>query len=249
MPKVAVIGASGSLGSEILRQAVTAHEVTAVVRSPAKLPGAVEAVAKVRQLDLGTASVTSIADVLAGHQVIINAAGHVDDGQHFVDLVARLVEALEALPAGNRPVCWFLAGAAILDIEQSGRRGVDFPIIKTRYWPHWANYERLRRSKLDWRLLCPGPLVAEPERDLTTIRTSIDRLPVTVPSWALGLPGPLLTLVMARLVPQMIIPYGSAAAFILTHLAADSATSQHRVGLALPVGSRGRKSNWFSRRK
>ena len=248
MARIAVIGASGSLGSEVLRQAVTAHEVTAIVRSPSKLRDSA-GVAAVKQLDIQTAPVASITEALAGHHAVINTAGHVKAGQAFVNLVARLIEALEALPASQRPVCWFLAGAAILDIRPSLRRGVDLPIIKSRYWPHRSNYERLSRSELDWRLLCPGPLVSEPELGSKSLRTSVDRLPVAVPSWALRLPGPLLTLVFARLVPQMIIPYGDAAAFILSNLETDSALSRRRVGVALPIGMHGRKDSWSGNRE
>ena len=45
---------------------------------------------------------------------LINCAGHVADGGAFVGLVERLVTALDSLPAAEQPVCWFLAGAALL---------------------------------------------------------------------------------------------------------------------------------------
>ena len=71
-----------------------------------------------------------------------------------------------------------LAGAALLDIDSSGRRGVDLPKVKSTYWPHRVNFERLRRSRLDWRLLCPGPMVDEPAIGLDRLRISLDALPV-----------------------------------------------------------------------
>ena len=244
MSRVVVVGASGSLGREVLRQAVRDHEVTAIVRSPSRLRNPGNGVAKIEQLDLETAPIDSISKALAGHQAVINVAGHVDDGQVFVNLVGRLVEALESLPTDEQPVCWFLGGAAILDIAQSGRRGVDFPVIKSRYWPHRVNYERLDKSSLNWRLLCPGPLVSQPELGLTRLRTSIDQLPVAVPTWALTIPSPLLAVVFARLVSQMIIPYGDAAAYILANLSSESTLSRRRIGMALPIGMRGTKRDW-----
>jgi hypothetical protein len=37
------------------------------------------------------------------------------------------------------------------------------PIVKSTYWPPGVNFERLGRSRLDWRLLCPGSMVDEPD--------------------------------------------------------------------------------------
>jgi hypothetical protein len=52
---------------------------------------------------------------------------------------------------------------------------------------------------------------------------------------------------MASLIPQMIVPYADAAALMLANLDRGSRMSHHRVGLALPVGMRGRKSRWSAR--
>jgi len=45
----------------------------------------------------------------------------------------------------------------------------------------------------------------------------------------------------------MIVPYADAAALMLGHLERADAMSRHRVGLALPPGMRGRKSQWAAR--
>ena len=50
---------------------------------------------------------------------------------------------MDSLPAAEQPVCWFLAGAALLDIDSSGRRGVDLPKVRSTYWPHRVNFEHL----------------------------------------------------------------------------------------------------------
>ena len=131
---------------------------------------------------------------------------------------------------------------ALLDIDSSGRRGVELPKVKSTYWPHQINLERLRRSRLDWRLLCPGPMVDEPAVGLDRLRVSIDVLPVHVPAFARALPRPLLLPIFASLIPQMVVPYADAAALMLANLDRGNAMSRHRVGLALPVGMRGRKS-------
>ena len=53
---------------------------------------------------------------------------------------------------------------------------------------------------------------------------------------------PLFLPVFASLIPQMIVPYADAAALMLANLDRGHAMSRHRVGLALPVGMRERKS-------
>ena len=141
----------------------------------------------------------------------------------------------------EQPVCWLLAGAALLDIDSSGRRGVDLPEVKSTYWPHRVNFERLSRSRLDWRLLCPGPMVDESALGLDRLRISLDVLPVEIPAVARALPDSSLLPVFASLIPQMIVPYADAAALMLASLDRGHAMSRHRVGLALPVGMRGRK--------
>jgi hypothetical protein len=181
-------------------------------------------------------------DLVRGQDALINCAGHVADGETFVGLVDRLVTGVGILTEEQQPVCWFLAGAALLDLDPSGRRGVDLPKVKSTYWPHRVNFERLGRSRLDWRLLCPGPMVDEPAVGLDRLRISIDAVPVQVPAYARALPGTLVVPVFASLIPQMIVPYADAAALMLANLDRGNALSRHRVGMALPVGMRGRKA-------
>jgi hypothetical protein len=102
--------------------------------------------------------------IIKGHEALINCAGHVADGDAFVGLIDRLVTAVDSLPLMEQPVCWFLGGAAVLDLDSSGRRGVELPKVKSNYWPHRVNFERPTRSRLDWRLLCPGPMSTRPRR-------------------------------------------------------------------------------------
>jgi hypothetical protein len=82
-----------------------------------------------------------------------------------------------ASPAGTAGLL-VVGGAALLDIGASGRRGVELPKMKSTCWPHAVNFERLRRSRLDWGLLCPEPMVDEPAIGLNRLRISIDTLPV-----------------------------------------------------------------------
>jgi uncharacterized protein len=240
--RLIILGASGSLGRHVLRQALAAgHQVTVFVRTPSKLPPEAQARVSVHTGDL---AVRVPLDLIEGQDALVNCAGHVGEGESFVNLIDRLITAVETLPAAAQPVCWFLAGAALLDIDASGRRGVDLPKVKSTYWPHRTNFERLGRSELDWRLLCPGPMVDEPALGLDRLRVSLDRMPVDIPAFARALPGPLFLPVFASLIPQMIVPYADAAALMLANLARGGPMARHRVGLALPVGMRGRKPQW-----
>lgn len=210
MSRILILGSTGSLGRHVLRQALAAgHEVTLFVRSPSRLPPEARTRASVHTGDLIALVPLGL---LRGQDALINCAGHVADGERFVGLVDRLVASVELLPATEQPVCWLLAGAALLDLDRSGRRGVALPKVKSVYWPHRVNFERLSRSRLDWRLLCPGPLVDAPALGLNRLRISLDVLPVRLSALAGALPGPLLLPVFASGIPQMIVPYADAAA-------------------------------------
>jgi len=250
MSRLIVFGATGSLGGHVLREALAAgHEITVVVRTPEKLPTEARTRVSLHKGDLSALGPGEVAELVRGHGALINCAGLVTEGQRFVEIISLLVAGVEAMPAAARPVCWFLGGAAILDIDKSGRRGVELPLVKATYWPHQANFERLSRSGLAWSLLCPGPMVEQPALGLNRLRVSLDRLPVHVPAFASALPGPLLLPVFARKIPEMIVPYADAAALMLANLARDGVMARHRVGLALPVGMRGKKDNWRARRR
>ncbi len=134
MSRVIILGATGTLGRHVLRQAVAAgHAVTVFVRTPSKLMPDVRDRVSVHVGDL---SALVPLDLIRGQEALINCAGHVADGERFVGLIDRLVTSVDSLPIAEQPVCWFLAGAAILDIDSSGRRGVELPKVKSTYWPH-----------------------------------------------------------------------------------------------------------------
>jgi putative NADH-flavin reductase len=250
MTSIALLGATGSLGSQVARLATSAgHRLSVLVRSPGKLPPDVASLAKVLTADLMTMPTTELAQFAEGHNALVCCAGVVTEGERFVALVDRVVTAVESLPSQARPLCWFLAGAALLDLDAKGRRGVDLPRIGSTYWPHRANFERLLRTDLDWRLLCPGPMVDQPAVGMDKLRMSTDVLPAQLPALAGHLPPALVLPLFAALVPQMIIPYADAASVILAHLERGGSLHRKRVGLALPVGMRGSKDHWAAQPK
>ncbi len=242
MSRIIIFGATGSLGRHVLRQAIAnGNQVTAFIRTPSKLPAEPHPNLSVRIGDLSSVTSLEFSRLIGGHDALINCAGHATEGRTFVDLVDRLVTSIDLLPQSEQPACWFLAGAALLDMVPGGRRGIDLSKIRSTYWPHQINLNRLNRSGLDWRLLCPGPMVEQQALGLNRLRVSQDILPVQVPPFARFLPGALLLPVFAYLIPEMIVPYADAAALMLANLERDNAMTRHRVGLALPVGMRGKK--------
>jgi hypothetical protein len=248
MSSVAVLGATGNVGQRVARQVIErGWGLSVAVRNPGRLDPETSARARVTELDLGAAPIEQISAFAEGHDALVFCAGAVTQGQAFVNLFDRAVSALEAIASDRRLVCWFLAGAAILPLDDSGRRGVDLPKVRGTYWPHRSNFERLQRSTLDWRLLCPGPMVDQPALGLSRLRVSIEGLPTALPSMARLLPAPLLLPLFAMKIPQMIIPYADAASVMLANLQPQGAMSRRRVGVALPVGMTGKKDQWVAR--
>jgi hypothetical protein len=242
MTRVAIFGATGSLGSQVTGLAVAAgHDVSVLVRVPAKLPPDIASKVTITTGDLMQQQPSQLGEYISGRDVLVSCAGLVTEGQRFVDLFDRIVSSVEALPENRRPLCWLLAGAGLLDLDSSGRRGLDLPKVRDTYWPHRVNFERLQRSTIEWRLLCPGPMVNQPAVGIHRLRVSLERLPVAMPAVAKLLPDPLVLPLFARSIAQMIIPYSDAAAFMLANLDRGGPMSRKRVGLALPHGMTGRK--------
>ena len=245
--KIIVLGANGSLGSHVTRLALLAgHTVTADVRDPTKLALAGQPKLSVRQADLSTIALPELSEMLRGHDALINTAGFVTDGEKFIAIVTAVVEAVEALRPQERPVCWFIAGAGLLDLDNKARRGLDLPKVRDTYWPHAKNHARLQQSELDWRMLCPGPMVESQPVGIERLRTSTETIAVTMPTWVGQLPSLLLLVLFTRRMPEMIVSYTDAAALMLENLAPGGKFSKKRVGLALPLGMRGTKSEWVA---
>ena len=232
MSRLLILGATGSLGRHVLRQAVAAgHEVTVFVRTPSKLSPEVRERVSVHTGDL---SALVPLDLIRGQDALINCAGHVADGEAFVGLIDRLVTSRGLASSG---------GAARL-LVSGGRGAPRHRLVRP---------PRRRAAQGEVHVLAaPGQLraieplatglaaslsramVDQPPLGLDRLRVSIDVLPVRVPAFARALPGPLLLPVFASLIPQMIVPYADAAALMLANLDRGNAMSRHRVGLACP---------------
>ena len=223
LSKILILGAMGSLGRHVVQQAISAdHEVSIMVRRLLSVPAEVRKKVIIYEADIAEMSTFALATIFRNQDVVINTAGNVAQGRTFTDLIDHIVTSLELIPEKERPVSWFLAGAALLDIDRGGRRGIDLPLVSSTYWPHRVNFDRICQTTLDWRILCPGPLVDQPPIGLDRMRFSLERLPVALPALS-----------------EMIVPYADAASLMIANIAPNNEMSRHRIGLALPVGMQG----------
>lgn len=112
-----------------------------------------------------------------GQEVVINAAGNVNDGDRFVDLIGLLVNQAETvMGAGGR--LWLFAGAAVLDVPNRDIMGIDLPKVPAQFSSHKTNYELVRATSLNWSMLCPGPMIpATDGKARSDLRLSIEVWP------------------------------------------------------------------------
>ncbi|MEW1659085.1 MULTISPECIES: NAD(P)H-binding protein [unclassified Streptomyces] len=96
MSKIALFGATGTIGSRILDEALRrGHQVTAVVRDPAKLA---KSDPKLTVVTGDVLDPESVAEVAEGQDVVVSAVGGGDGPGH----IATIRPAAEALVAGVR---------------------------------------------------------------------------------------------------------------------------------------------------
>lgn len=241
-----LLGATGNSGRRILRFALErGHQVTAFVRNQKKLlkilgrrpPQSLNLV--VGDIDKSA----QLAGAMIGHDVVINAAGYVTEGDRFTQLVQNVIQQTSnSLGAGSR--LWQFGGAAVLDIPGADIMAVDLPMVPKIYEAHRTNLNALRASSLDWSMLCPGPMIEAPNGEPTKgLRLSVDQWPVQRPGYAYLLPKVALAFAFKQKVPELTISYEDAADVILSNLGRNGRFSCRRVGVALPVGLRNLKAD------
>jgi putative NADH-flavin reductase len=184
--KLALLGASGGVGREVLNQAVAAgHALTAMVRNPAKLPAHVGVV---RQ-DLANPNNEVLADALRDAEAVISAVGPNRAAQAGIvePATAAIASAMDS--AGVRRLV--VISAAPVGVVPSTHRppprydpGDDLlmryllsPLIRRLFDRHYSDLaameDLLRDGNLDWTTIRPPRLTNGP---LTgRYRTAIDR--------------------------------------------------------------------------
>ena len=161
--RLAVFGATGGTGLQLLRQALDlTHEVAAVVRNPAGLPADVR-----ERLDVVEADVMdpdAIAPAVKGRDAVLSAMGSRGNGPTTVysASIAAIIAAMHR--AGGRRLLMVSAGGLEADAGDGPfTRYVLKPLIVQRLfrgpYADLAEAERLlRASDLDWTIVRPARL-------------------------------------------------------------------------------------------
>lgn len=159
--KIAIIGASGFIGSAILKEALDrGHNVTAIVRHAEKITTTHPQLI-IKEADVATADVASL---VAGSEAVISAYNAYDS--------ATYVKAIHAIINGVKKagIKRFLAvsGAGSLEIEP-GLQVLDTPEFPAE-WKGGASATRdafyviKEQNDLDWTVLSPAMMIEPGER-------------------------------------------------------------------------------------
>lgn len=156
MSKIAIIGATGRAGSQLLEEALRrGHSVTAIARDTSKLsprPGVVS-----KNVDVLDAPALQAA--VAGHDLVISAA-------HFATIPASAIIAPVKQAGVKRLLVVGGAGSLLLP---TGTRVIDSPDFPAEYKAEASAgavfLDTLRQEQeLDWTFLSPSALFVEGER-------------------------------------------------------------------------------------
>jgi len=159
--KIVLYGASGTIGSRILRELLArGHAVTAVVRDPSKISEPQAVVRAGNVLDPA-----SVAATVAGADAAISAfAPPADDTAKLVDAARSLVSGLQKAGISR---FLMVGGAGSLRVATGGQL-VDTPDFPPGWkgiaLAHRDALEVLRESDLDWTSFSPAALIEPGER-------------------------------------------------------------------------------------
>ncbi|MGK5730562.1 NAD(P)-dependent oxidoreductase [Streptomyces sp. URMC 124] len=181
MAKIALFGANGTIGSRVLREALDrGHQVTAVVRDPAKLTEKHENLTVVTGDVLDPRSVEAVAQ---GQDVVVSAVGGGDGPGH----VATIEPAAKSLVAGVRalgdkaPRLITVGGAGSLRTPDGKQvwdaEGLPEFLLQIMH-AHGDALDYYRTvTDVRWTNLSPAGLI-EPGERTGTYRTALDDLVV-----------------------------------------------------------------------
>lgn len=168
MVNIAVLGATGTIGSRIVTEALErGHTVTAVVRDPAKLTDPDPRLKVTTGDALDPASVAAVAQ---GQDVVVSAVGGGDGPGHLatIEPAARaLVEGLRTL-GEQAPRLVVVGGAGSLRTPDGGRvwdtPGLPEALLQIMH-AHGDALEHYRTvTDVDWTNLSPAAQIAPGER-------------------------------------------------------------------------------------
>jgi len=154
--KIALIGASGNVGSRIAAELSSrGHEITAIARKAAKI----SALPGVKPIALDIGNTEALVPILKGHAAVISSV-------HFVD--SDPDQLIRAVKVAGVPRYLVVGGAGSLEVAP-GKLLVDSPDFPKEYQKETragvAFLDRLRAEKdLNWTFLSPSALFTAGER-------------------------------------------------------------------------------------
>jgi putative NADH-flavin reductase len=156
--KIAIVAAAGRIGSRLVQEALDrGHEVTAIVRDPAKVTIQNPRLTVVQGDAL---NVDSLVKAISGHEAVVSAYspgfGPNDDQSLFSTAGHNLVEAVKQ---ADVPRLLVVGGASSLEVAP-GVRLLDTPNLPDFVRPHASAAAKvldiLRESDIDWTYFSPA---------------------------------------------------------------------------------------------
>ncbi|RNB82624.1 NAD-dependent epimerase/dehydratase family protein [Brevibacillus nitrificans] len=240
--KIIVFGATGNTGRKVLERGVKrGHEMTAFVRNPEKLyeQQGVEIAAQVKVIAKDITDPESVYEALSQQDAAILAAGNAAQGEEFVRIVDNIVSQCEKNTLFSGRV-WVMGGAGLLDIPYTDLMGNNLPGFPPMYQTHNRNLERLRQTKLDWSVMCPGTMVETADLPSSVrMHVSTNSLPVPVPENIKDYSEAEIAGHLFSRFKELDVAYEDVANCMLNHLELGGPFKGKRVGVAyqseLPV--------------
>lgn len=156
--KIAVYGATGMVGSQIVAEAVSrGHDVTAVSRSGAEVPGAAAAAADI-------ADVPAYKKLAGSHDAVVLSVAPPRDGSTHAPFVAAHENISETLVSAR---VFVVGGAGATEVD--GVQLKDLAGFPDAYKPEATTMGEVLEaynsaSGLSWTMLAPAPRIAPGER-------------------------------------------------------------------------------------
>lgn len=235
---IVIFGAFGRVGRHLTATAVNqGHKVIAAVRRPEDIEeyfskGDCESI-EVRKVD--SLNPQEVREAMIGADVAINVSGSFDMGDSFVKIVDIFVEQAELHLKEPKRV-WLFAGLAALNFPESQFKAIDLPILGNKFEAHGKNLVRLQRSKLDWVLVCPGPLKDVEIANKNKLCLSIDDMPFELNKVWKALPKSLWLLPFIKNLPLATISYQDVAEIVFQNLLRED-IGERRIGIGVEKGT------------
>ncbi|MDH6114704.1 putative NADH-flavin reductase [Kitasatospora sp. MAP12-15] len=175
--RLTVVAATGGIGRQLLEQALAAgHEVTAVVRSPHKLP---PTRARVVTADLNDADPAALRGAIVGADAVLSGLGPRSKSEAGVAWQGTTAVIAAMREAGVRRLV-VVSAAPVGTVRSPGRphpprhdpgdgfvlRHLAYPLLKAALREHYADVahmeDALRDSGLDWTAVRPVRLTDKP---------------------------------------------------------------------------------------